>query len=361
MRTPLLLMTLALFSAPVLSAPLTAESPRVHEMTWLDLARAGERVVAVGDRGNIFYSDDEGASWASANVPVDMMLTSVCFADASHGWAVGHDATVLGTTDGGENWTQQYSDPLGGSEADVDVEEDYGEGGVSEGELPDDLYSDDLYSSDPYEAAALPAVDPTGAPFLSVWCDTPERAMAVGGFGYVVTTTDGGDTWQKSMDRLDNPDGWHLYDIESVPGSEGGLFIVGEKGTLFRSRDHGVNWKRLESPYEGSLFGATSTGKQSLLIYGLQGNVWLSRDLGQRWQRVKTGVTPGINDGAVLDDGTIVLVGNSGILLTSHDGGSSLSLRYTSERASLSAVLPRRGGGVLTAGADGLRVIGNLR
>lgn len=355
-------MLLAAMSAVSVAAPMSQDVPRVAGMTWLDLAKAGERVVGVGDRGNIFYSDDNGSTWMTAKTPVEVMLTSVCFADADNGWAVGHDAVVLGTTDGGKTWTQQYSDPLnngGGDEAG----DDYADEGVSDDIYSDDIYSDDIYSSDPYGdgGMAAPAVDPTGAPFLSVWCDTAEHAIAVGGFGYLLSTSDGGKTWSKGMDRLDNPDGWHLYDIEALRGNEGTVFIAGEKGTLFRSRDHGASWERLESPYDGSLFGVTGIDDQSLMVHGLQGNVWLSRDLGESWQQVKTGITRGINDGAMLDDGSLVLVGNSGVLLTSHDGGSSLSLRYTKDRTSISAVLPRASGGVYAAGESGLRIIKDLR
>lgn len=361
MRKLAIFILLATFSPAAMAAPMTQNSPRVDSLIWLDLAHAGDRVVAVGDRGNIFYSDDSGSTWAMARVPAEVMLTAVCFADDSHGWAVGHDAVVLATTDGGQTWSQQYSDPMGGGGDPVEDEVDDEE--MSGDIYSDDIYSDDIYSDDPYGDGDMvaPAVDPTGAPFLSVWCDTPDHAIAVGGFGYLLVTEDGGQTWSKGMARLDNPDGWHLYDIKSLSGNDGTVFVTGEKGTLFRSRDHGANWERLESPYEGSLFGVTGIDDNSLFVYGLQGNVWLSRDLGESWQRVKTGISQGINDGVLLSDGSVVLVGNSGVLLTSHDGGSSLSLRYTAERESISAVLPRQPGGVLTAGAGGLRIIKDLR
>jgi photosystem II stability/assembly factor-like uncharacterized protein len=348
----------ALVASSALAAPLGSESPRVDEMTWVDLAYAGDRVVAVGDRGNVLLSDDQGKTWRMGNTPTQAMLTAVCFADEQNGWAVGHDAIVLATTDGGETWTQQYSDPLGGGEEEEDFseEEEY-----SDDIYSDDIYSDDIYSSDPYaEESAMPAVDTSGAPFLDVWCDTGEHVIAVGGFGYVLETSNAGDTWEKRMETMANPDGWHLYAIAPVPGNDGTVLVAGERGTLFRSRDHGKSWERLQSPYEGTFFGVTATANQAVLAYGLQGNVWLSRDLGETWQQVKTGISRGVSDGAVLEDGTIVLVGNSGVMLTSHDGGSSMSLRYTPARESLSAVLARQAGGVITAGAAGVRIIENL-
>ena len=64
------------FSAtPVLAADTAAatvfsiESAKAVESLLLDVAHAGARLVAVGDRGHILYSDDNGASWAQAKVP----------------------------------------------------------------------------------------------------------------------------------------------------------------------------------------------------------------------------------------------------------------------------------------------------
>ena len=79
----------------------------------LDVTRtaSGKRMVTVGDRGHILYSDDSGLSWQQAKVPTIQMLTAVTFSSQKTGYAVGHDALVLKTEDGGENWTKVYSEP----------------------------------------------------------------------------------------------------------------------------------------------------------------------------------------------------------------------------------------------------------
>ena len=63
------------------------------------LANAGERVVAVGQRGHVLTSDDQGKSWQQADVPVGSDLVAVTFATKTHGWAVGHDGVVLASSD----------------------------------------------------------------------------------------------------------------------------------------------------------------------------------------------------------------------------------------------------------------------
>ena len=72
--------------------------PQAASSLFLDLAMAGSRIVAVGERGQVLLSDDQGATWRQAkSVPTRTMLTAVFFADREYGWAVGHDETILNT------------------------------------------------------------------------------------------------------------------------------------------------------------------------------------------------------------------------------------------------------------------------
>ena len=80
-----------------------------HEGLLLDVVRVGTRIVAVGERGYIVYSDDEGKTWAQSTVPVSQTLTAVTFGSDTTGWAVGHEGIILRTDDGGENWALQLT------------------------------------------------------------------------------------------------------------------------------------------------------------------------------------------------------------------------------------------------------------
>ena len=44
-------------------------SPKAQQGLLLDVVLAGNRLVAVGDRGHILFSDDNGVSWTQAKVP----------------------------------------------------------------------------------------------------------------------------------------------------------------------------------------------------------------------------------------------------------------------------------------------------
>jgi photosystem II stability/assembly factor-like uncharacterized protein len=82
--------------------------PRAASSLLLDIAAAGDRLVAVGERGHILYSDDHGDSWVQTRVPTSVMLTRVFFVSGDLGWAVGHDGNILVSAErAGEN-----GDPL---------------------------------------------------------------------------------------------------------------------------------------------------------------------------------------------------------------------------------------------------------
>ena len=102
------LMLASIFS--LLSSVGWAATPNYAMMTekaltsmLLDIAAAGDNLVAVGERGHILYSEDSGETWVQARVPVSTMLTRVFFISPELGWAVGHDGDVLVSPEGGIN------------------------------------------------------------------------------------------------------------------------------------------------------------------------------------------------------------------------------------------------------------------
>ncbi|HBM06745.1 hypothetical protein CXF92_01460 [Pseudomonas sp. Choline-3u-10] len=289
------------------------ESQKAATSLLLDIAHAGKRLVAAGDRGHILYSDDGGASWTQAKVPTRQLLTAVYFADDKHGWAVGHDALILGTTDGGQTWTQQYEN--------------------REGEVP----------------------------LLDVWFENAQHGFATGAYGVLLETTDGGENWEDVADRLDNEDGFHLNAIAEIPGS--GLFIVGEMGGMFRSADMGETWERVESPYQGSFFGVVGGGEPGVVVaFGLRGNLFRSTDFGDSWQAIELlddgdAVESGLADGNRLADGRIVVVGHGGTVLSSEDDGQSFKLFSRPDRRSLSGVVGNSDGNLVLVGQSGVRIV----
>ena len=96
----LMIMTLSMIGAQplmaqeknMLAAQKTAANKHVISELYLDISQVGRRLVAVGQRGHIVYSDDDGQQWWQATVPTKRLLTAVSFTADGTGWAVGHDA-----------------------------------------------------------------------------------------------------------------------------------------------------------------------------------------------------------------------------------------------------------------------------
>ena len=90
--------------------PHLTEMPAMHiknaeHSVQLAVARAGDRLVSVGEQGIVLLSDDNGQSWNQAqHVPVSVTLTDVEFVSDTEGWAVGHSGVVLRTDTAGQQW-----------------------------------------------------------------------------------------------------------------------------------------------------------------------------------------------------------------------------------------------------------------
>lgn len=274
MRRLLAVMGLAVTTA--LSAgtaqPMPSEpAPRAAQALLTSVTPAGSRLVAVGARGHILRSAD-GEHWEQAASPVNSLLTAVFFLDERQGWAVGHDATILHTRDGGGSWTIQHYDPS------------------------------------------------LNLPLLDIVFTSATRGLAIGAYGLMMQTDDGGATWTRMESAL-TEEGLHFNAVSRL--ADGSLLLVGEQGMLARSADEGREWTRLESPYGSSLFAVVPAGERGAFIGGLRGNVYRSEDVAAGgWTRVELGRAESVFGMAALPQGQVGLVGlNASLQVLSAAGG----------------------------------------
>lgn len=273
------------------------------------LARAGARLVAVGQRGHILWSDDQGGSWRQAEVPVSSDLVAVCFPDERHGWAVGHDGVILHSADGGQRWQRQWDGRrLGGRGAEN--------------------------------------------PLLDVAFRDARQGLAVGAFGSLLRTDDGGRSWVSAPELVDNPKGLHLYALRQV-GSD--WYIAGEQGLLLRRDGQRLDqgFVPLAQPYPGTLFGVVGSARV-LLAHGLRGSLLRSTDAGRSWQTVPTGLGVGLTGSAVNGRGDIAIVSQAGHVLLSRDDGASFAMLKTERAAPAAAVAFAGDAHLVLAGPRGL-------
>jgi photosystem II stability/assembly factor-like uncharacterized protein len=288
--------------------------PLASRSLLLDGASQGGLMMAVGERGHVLVSRNQGESWEQVEVPTRSTLTGVHLHDERLAWVVGHDAVILRTSDGGVSWER------------------------------------------------LSWAPEQERPLFDVWFKDAENGFAIGAYGFYLETSDGGDTWTERLivdeDALLEEDPYaftsaadlHLHQIAHA--DSGRLYIAAEAGGAFRSDDGGATWVSLEPPYEGSFFGTLPLEGDSVLLFGLRGNLFRSDDAGESWREIETGTVALLTDGIHLADGTVVLTGLAGTLLVSRDGGESFTLTQQADRQGLATALP--------TGDDGLVLIGEF-
>ncbi len=301
------------------------------------VANAGPRLVAVGERGIILLSDDQGNQWRQAKVvPSSVALTAVRFVNAELGWAVGHGGIVLHSRDGGETWTRQFD----GRQA-AAIEQ-----AAADAEAATNLVADASAPSPTRrqrDAARIVAEGPD-KPFLDVYFATPEKGLVVGAYGLAFVTHDGGKTWSSLIGQIDNPRARHLYNI-AIDGPN--LLISGEQGTLLRSTNGGESFAALPITYHGTLFGALAASDQSILVFGLRGNAFRSADQGQSWQTLDFGQPVTLTAGTRLRDGRLIIVDETGRVMLSVDNGNKFSSLPTPKINAATGVVETADGGLL--------------
>ena len=160
-------------------------APLAPKSLLLDAARAGGRIVAVGERGHILLSSDSGGSWRQVAAPTQATLTAVHFFDDRLGWAVGHDAVILRSGDGGESWERVNFDPE------------------------------------------------TGTPLFDVYFTDVDHGFAIGAYGLFLESADGGRSWHGVATGTD------VMLTDACRLADGRIIVSGLGGVLLSSGDGG--------------------------------------------------------------------------------------------------------------------------
>jgi photosystem II stability/assembly factor-like uncharacterized protein len=291
--------------APMLERP-ALQVAHPERSVLLDVARAGKRLVAVGERGIAIFSDDNGKTWTQAKVPVSVTLVALAFADERHGWAVGHSGVILRSDDGGATWAVQL-----------------------DGKQAAQLVLDAATASTSAQAAGLQKLgrllvqDGPDKPFLDVVFSDAENGWVVGAYGLIFRTRDGGRHWQPWLDHVDNPEGLHIYALRYDAESGGKrIYLAGEQGYFARSNDGGEHFQRIATPYEGSYFDMAVLPGGELLLGGLRGNLWRSQDHGGHFDQIPAAPVSW-NMIRPLADGRVVLFNQAGSAFEIAPGASA--------------------------------------
>ncbi|HWP67208.1 MAG TPA: YCF48-related protein [Candidatus Limnocylindria bacterium] len=276
-----------------------------------------QEVWMVGELGRIFHSVDGGRTWERQHADTRRPFLAISCTGPGRAWIAGKEGIVYQTTDAGATWK------------------------------PLDTGSD-------RHVFALAFAD-------------EQRGHGAGDFGAMVHTEDGGQTWtrqqvpedivlpEEAIDMGVAPGDVNLYGLSY--GDRDHLWAVGEFGIIMTSSDGGLTWTQQHSPFESTLFGVHFVDAQRGWAVGIDSVIITTVDGGATWT-----VQPPPVRGRSFYDVAIRgqrgwIVGDSGTLLVSSDGGATWRLSEVPiELAAnwLRSVALRPNGRGLAVGADGL-------
>lgn len=288
--------------------PVALQRPLAAKSVCLDLTRAGERLVVVGERGHVLLSDDQGKSWRQAKaVPTRTTLTAVHATDARTLWAVGHGGTILRSGDAAETWTRVHG------------------------------------KTDGTDTLLAVRVEPDG------------HGLAVGGFGFALRTQDGGVKWERAELLPGEAGERHLNRIFVSVRST--WLIAAENGAVLRSEDRGSHWQLVATPYQGSLWSGQALADGVLLACGMRGNLVRSTDDGRSWKHQAIPEAGSLTAIALRADQRPVVVGVDGSMLSGNLAGDQFAFKRLDDRATLTSALVLASGELLVTSTTGVRTL----
>lgn len=316
-----------------------------------DVQKVGDQLVMVGAAGHILLRSP--AATSQAKTPVDLLLTAVYFVDARNGWAVGHDGVILHSSDGGNTWARQLEGRaisqlmLKWAEAEV-ARLDQASAAAPEDEKLLTALDNANFALD--DAKAGVEAGPS-RPLLDVWFRDAQEGWAVGAYGMIVHTRDGGSTWE-FLSGLDNPERLHLNAVLGT--ADGSLLVAGEGGRMYRQS--AGQWQTLEPLTKASLYKLMSLRDGKTLAMGFGGALYVSADQGLSWQNIALTSRASLYGGTQLSDGAVVLTGSGGTLIYSNDL-AHFSTWQGSAKSPLLGAAQLAEGQLALIGSNGLRVL----
>jgi photosystem II stability/assembly factor-like uncharacterized protein len=167
--------------------------------------------------------------------------------------------------------------------------------------------------------------------------DEGQSVCAVGSYGKVVRTDDGGVTWliqeTPTLNHLQNVVAW---DHEA-------LLAIGDKNTVLVTLDAGQNWRQMEVPsfpFGGQLLGSRIDRQSGRAwVVGSMGTVLVSDDRGESWSMTHPEEDVSWNDVFVTEGQVVWIVGEFGKVRYSKDNGQTWNPATVPTETSLNAIV----------------------
>jgi len=284
--------------------------PNNPNVLWLGTGENNhQRALGYGD--GVYKTEDGGDSWTNmglkesrqiGGIVVDPRNADVVFVAAEgSAWGPGGDRGLYKSTDGGKNWRKV-----------LEISDNTGVNNV----VTDPVDPDVMYATSEQRRRHV---------FTKIG-GGPESA--------VYRSTDGGETWEKSVKGLPKV---HIggMGIAVSPVDRNVVYLIveaaDEKGGFYRSTDRGASWQRMsDHASSGQYYNEIYCDPLDVdKVYSMETYSYYTEDGGRTWTRLS-------NSGRHVDDHAIwidptdnkhFLIGGDGGIYETYDGGSTYQFK----------------------------------
>ncbi|NUO81176.1 hypothetical protein HUU05_13945 [candidate division KSB1 bacterium] len=291
---------------------------------------------AVGDDGTILSTNNGGATWQAQTSGTTSSIMSVHFVNATTGWAVCGDeyrseVTILVTKNGGTTWQEQVS---GTRSWLLSVHFVNATTGWVVGEHGTILTTRDSGATWQAQASGRKSE------LESIHFVNAMTGWAVGDGGTILTTRDSGATWQAQASVTRS---WlhAVHFVDAMTGwAVGGYFPL--EVMILVTSNGGVTWKTQTSGTMGPLnavhFINPTTGWAVGVTLLNETTILVTNNGGATWQAQTSGISSSLNSVHFVNATTGWAVGDDGTILSTNNGGATWQAQTSGISSSLNSV-----------------------
>jgi photosystem II stability/assembly factor-like uncharacterized protein len=287
-------------------APLNLElvdAEKARELRRYDMLQAaahvGDRVAVVSSIGAVVTSDDSGATWQRHELSGRPSLIDVTACGSGEFFALDSERRVWRQESGSGNWVPTVVDTPENTlsihcapNGRVWISASFGT-----------LYWSDVSLSQWTEFSLYEDLQFTAVRFVD-----ESNGFAVGEFGTVMVTSDGGDSWET---REPIPNEFYPMAADFLDADTG--WVGGLDGVIWHTSDGGLTWQRQETVTASPIYNIHANGHG---VFAVGGSAKLVELVGDGWQTFEGGpeVLAFMRGLDTLANGSLLVAGGGGTL-----------------------------------------------
>lgn len=254
----------------------------------------------------ILKTTDGGDQWI--NIPVPGYHEVVYFVDEDYGWMCGLSGSILKTTNGGINWSQQNS---GVSYHLNDVQFYDRNTGYAAG------FGKTLLKTTNGGQNWFSALNPSAmTTFHALYIKDPMNVYTTADLSCIYRSSDGGQTWDSLSVGMPNP----FFTIFFLNNNTG--WVSGCCGMYFKTTDAGNSWTPETYLTPGlSIYSADFIDENTGWVSADAGYILRTTNGGETWDSLYSGTINDLRTIQFVNDSTGWVVGYDGTILKTTNGG----------------------------------------